>query len=70
MTDTAHAKPFWQSKTVWFNVLTGLTLFFALPELQAVLPEGAVQYALLAQAAINIVLRVAFTVQPTTTAIR
>ena len=50
-------KSIWKSKTFYFNLLTGLTLFFALPELLAVLPSGAVPYLLLAQAAINIVLR-------------
>lgn len=54
-------KSLFASKVFWFNVATGLSLFFALPELQKVLPEGAVQYLLLAQAAINIVLRLATT---------
>ena len=45
------------SKTFWFNVISGLTLFLALPELTAVLPTDSVRYLLLTQAGLNIVLR-------------
>jgi hypothetical protein len=50
-------KPTQQSKTLWFNILTGLSLFFALPELLDVLPAESVRWLLLAQAGINILLR-------------
>lgn len=52
-----ESKPFWQSKTVWANAITGLSLFFALPELSQVLPAGSMPYLLLANAALNIALR-------------
>ena len=46
-----------QSKVFWINVITGLSLFLALPELQDVVPESALRYLLLAQAGLNIILR-------------
>lgn len=54
-------KPWYLSKMVWLNVLTGLSMFLALPELLAVVGENAVAYFLLTQAAINIVLRLTTT---------
>ena len=56
-------KSIWSSRTFWFNVLSGVALFFALPELAALLPMDAIRYIVLAQAAINIVLRY-ITTQP------
>lgn len=56
-----NSKSWYTSKLVWLNVATGLSLFFALPELQAILPANGVQYLLLAQASLNIFLRVTAT---------
>lgn len=50
-------KNFLKSKTLWFNLLTGVSLFLALPELVDVMPENGVRWLLLAQAGINIILR-------------
>lgn len=51
-------KPWYQSKTVWYSVLAGLTLFFALPELQALLGPLGVKIVALLGATVNILLRV------------
>lgn len=56
-------KSLFASKTFYFNLLSGLALFFGLDELKAVLGESAVPYLSLAVAGINIVLRYV-TVQP------
>ena len=50
-------KAIWQSKTFWFNLVTGLTIFLALPELTAVLPDGSLPYVGLGIAGLNIILR-------------
>lgn len=52
------SKPFWQSKTVWVNTLTALAAFLALPQLQEILGPDSLKYVVLAQAAINVGLRV------------
>jgi hypothetical protein len=54
------------SKTVWVNVLTALSVMFTLPELHAAFGPRALVYVSLAQAIINVILRVAFTVEPVT----
>lgn len=51
------SKPWWQSKTLWFNVGSVLVLFLALPELQAVVGPAALKYFSLVQAGVNILLR-------------
>ena len=45
------------SKTFWLNLLVLVTAVFALPEFTALVGDGALQYIVAAQAAINIVLR-------------
>ena len=50
-------KSIFRSKLFWFNLLSGLALFFGLDELKAVAGEGALPYFSLAVATINIVLR-------------
>jgi hypothetical protein len=59
-------KSAWASKTVWVNILTALSVVFALPELHAVLGQHALVYVSLAQAILNVILRVAFTLEPVT----
>lgn len=51
------SKPFYLSKTLWVNLLTGLALVFALPELHAILGPNAVSYVALGAAVVNIALR-------------
>lgn len=50
-------KTIWESKTFWFNLLSGLSLFFALPEFVELVGPNGIRYVLLANGAINIVLR-------------
>lgn len=50
-------KSLFATRTFWFNVLSGLSLFFLLPELQGLLGPNTVKYVLLANAGINILLR-------------
>ena len=47
----------WQTKTVWFNVISAALLIVALPEFAALIPELWIKYVVFAQAAGNIVLR-------------
>lgn len=54
------------SRTFWVNVVTGVSLFLALPEFADVLPAWSTKYLLLAQAALNIVMRFVSSNQPVT----
>ncbi len=54
------------SKAFWLNVITVLTLICTLPEFGAVIPSLAVPYIALANAVLNIIVRVFFTSQPLT----
>jgi len=47
----------WQTKTLWFNVISAALLIAALPEFAALIPELWIKYVVFAQAAGNIVLR-------------
>lgn len=58
------SKPFYQSKTLWFNMLTLVSVLLAAPELQALFGADALRYVIAFQAAVNVVLRYAFTSQP------
>jgi hypothetical protein len=59
-------KSVFESKTVWMNALTALSVIFALPELHAVLGPNALVYVSLAQSLVNIMLRVFFTTEALT----
>jgi hypothetical protein len=59
-------KSVFESKTVWMNALTALSVIFALPELHAVLGPNALVYVSLAQSLVNIILRVFFTTEALT----
>ena len=47
----------WQTKTLWFNVISAALLIAALPEFAALIPELWIKYVVFTQAAGNIVLR-------------
>ena len=61
-------KSLYLSKTFLFNLISGLGLFFALPEFTALIPSDYVRYVVLAQAGINILLRY-ITTQPVSASI-
>lgn len=50
-------KSIFLSKTFWYNLLSGLALFFALPEFTNLFGPDTLRYVLLAHAAVNILLR-------------
>jgi hypothetical protein len=61
----AASKPFWQSKTVWLNVvltLIGLATFLAVPKNDPTLSVASIAAAV--AGALNVVLRVWFTDTP------
>jgi hypothetical protein len=58
-------KPFYESKTVWLNVLTTLVASLTfLPSVNGLIPDVALPYILAAVGVLNIVLRVWFTETP------
>ena len=50
-------KPWYQSKTIWANVLMVASLLLAAPEIQVLFGEHALRIVVAAQVGINIVLR-------------
>ena len=50
-------KPIWQSRTIWFNVLTAAATVIGLPEVHALLGPDALHYVLMASSVCNVVLR-------------
>ena len=48
-------KKWWESKMLWFNVLTGLASM--LPQVREMVPADKVPYVVLAIAAVNVALR-------------
>jgi hypothetical protein len=56
-------KNVWESKTVWLNLITALSVILALPELQKLLGADALVYVSLAQSVLNVILRLV-TTQP------
>lgn len=50
-------KPFWQSKTVWFNLVTAVLAVLALPEFVHLVPTSWLPYIGLVSAIGNTVLR-------------
>jgi hypothetical protein len=59
------SKPFWQSKTVWLNVvltLIGIATFLAVPKNDPSLSVASIAAA--AAGVLNVVLRIWFTDQP------
>lgn len=61
-----EAKPWYQSKTFWFNVVTFVLGVLALTEFVSVLPKTAAPYIALANAVGNLILRLWFTDTPVT----
>ena len=51
-------KPIIESRTFWFNLITGVSVFLALPELQSLFGADALKYIVVVQSALNVVLRV------------
>jgi len=51
----------WQSKTIWFNLVVFLIAFLALPEFVRLLPQSWLQFDLLGGALGNLILRTWFT---------
>jgi hypothetical protein len=56
-------KKFYESKTLWFNVITVLLAVLALPELVSLIPEDSMPYIALANGIGNMILRF-LTTQP------
>ena len=56
-------KNWWESKTIWWNILMVVPVVLAVPELLAVLPVSWLPYILALSAVINVFLRFA-TVAP------
>ena len=57
-------KSWFESKTVWLNLITGVVMMAQAAEVVAVIPESGVKYAMALVAVLNIVLRVWFTNEP------
>lgn len=51
------SKPWWQSRTIWLNLVTLVLAFLALPEFVSLLPTTALPYIAFLNAAGNILLR-------------
>ena len=56
-----QTKKWYQSKTVWFNVVVFLVGFLALPEFVKVIPATWLPYDILGGALGNLILRIFFT---------
>ena len=54
-------KTWWESKTIWVNILMALAAFLASPDVLNILPADVLKFVPGIQAAITIVLRVFFT---------
>ena len=54
----------YQSKTVWFNIVTGLLALVAFPQFISLVPSSAEPYIALVNAMGNWLLRVYFTSEP------
>jgi hypothetical protein len=62
--DKFMTKNWYQSKTVWFNIIVFIVGFGALPQFVAVLPVSWLPYVVLVGAVGNYILRVWFTSTP------
>jgi len=59
--ENMNTKKFYESKTVWFNVIVFVVAFLALPEFISVLPAVWLPYAVLGGTVGNLILRIWFT---------
>ena len=59
-------KRIWDSKTVWFNVITIILAVIALPEFVSIISPSLLPYIALVNSVGNLLLRVFFTSQPVT----
>lgn len=56
-----ETKNWWESRTIWLNILTVLASVLALPESVGIIPAAALPFLLWVNAVGNIVLRVFYT---------
>ena len=61
-----ESKPWYASKTLWFNAVTFVLAILALSEFKSLVPDTWTPYILLVNAIGNLVLRTFFTVGPIT----
>jgi hypothetical protein len=57
-------KSIFQSKTVWFNLISLALAIIALPEFISLLPQGSLPFIALINSIGNLILRVYFTSEP------
>jgi hypothetical protein len=63
-----ESKPFYLSKTFWFNILTALAAIAAMPEITTIIPAEFLKYIVALNVIGNIILRVFST--PTTLTVK
>ena len=56
-----NMKTWYQSKTVWWNIIVGVVAVLALPEFVAIVPPVWLKYSAFVAAAGNLLLRLYFT---------
>lgn len=61
-----EAKPFYQSKSLWFNLITIILAVLALPEFVSILPPAWLVYLGFINAIGNMIIRTFFTNGPVT----
>jgi hypothetical protein len=54
-------KPWYQSKTIWFNIISGIIGVLAIPQFISVLPSFVLNYVVVVNAIGNWILRTYFT---------
>lgn len=62
-----NSKPFWQSKTMWLNAATLLVAILVTVQSSPVFPKAWMEYVVLAQSVLNMILRFGATATVTAT---